>query len=313
MNERIAAGEGLIAAALTPFGKGTVRVDYGRFNDQLRAIAAYQPLAVTVGAVESQEFQVLSKRSRLRLAEVAVETLPDVPVIAGVSSADLAESVALAKEVARRGATAVLAVAAPKPWGSAPTPDEAVEWFATLAGESPLPVVLYNNPRLGVDLSVETIARICELPNVIALKETSRDESKLLGLMKRVSGSGAVFTNMELLFSTLLLGGNGAMLPTPGLPVGTALTELVLKGDHERAARLALFFAEFPSRWMELGFLPVAKAAAELMGCDVGDPVRPYSGLDDDSRRRLRDYLAEWDLLDAFTRPGGFRYEESVK
>lgn len=309
MTDDAVLSRGLIAAALTPFITDTVQVDRSRFVDQLRAIGRYDRgvvTAVSVAAVESQEFQVLDRGDRLGLVELAASTVPEgLPVLAGVSSASLRESIALTEEIARRGATAALAVATPKPWGAAPTSDEAYRWFGSLADASPIPVLLYNNPRLGVDLSVDTMARICAHPNVVALKETSRDERKLLGLVNRVQGStsttAAVFTNMELLFSTLALGGAGAMLPTSGLPVAARLVRHVDAGEYDRAAELALFFAEFPGRWMNLGFLPAVKAAAGLMGCEVGEPVWPWSGLDEAASAELRTFLAKWELLDHFT------------
>jgi 4-hydroxy-tetrahydrodipicolinate synthase len=278
-----------------------VRVDHARLAEQVAAIAAYAPSAISVAAVESQEFQVLPRRVRMAMVDTVAAAAPGVPVVAGVSSPSLAESVALTKEAAAHGATVALAVASPKPWGAAPTPDEAHRWFSLLADASPIPLMLYNNPRLGVDLSVDTMARICSHPQVAGLKETSRDEAKLLGLVARVSEHAAVFTNMEMLLATLVLGGAGAMLPTPGLPVATRVLDAVRAGEHDRAAAAALFFADFPSRWNSLGFLPAVKAAAALMGADLGEPLWPWSGLDETARADLAAHLAKWDLLDHFT------------
>ena len=107
---------------------------------------------------------------------------------------------------------------------------------------------------------------------------------------------------MEMLLSTLVLGGAGAMLPTPGLPIATRILDAVRRGDLEAAAADALFFADFPSRWNALGFLPAVKAAAALMGCDLGRPLWPWDGLDETARADLAAHLAKWDLLDRFTR-----------
>ena len=293
---------GLVVAALTPFVGDSVRVDHRRLAGQVETVAAYAPSAISVAGVESQEFQVLGRRARLAMLDTVVAAASGVPVVAGVSSPSLTESIALTKEAARRGASLALAVASPKPWGAAPTGDEAHRWFSLLADASPIPVMLYNNPRLGVDLPVDTIARIASHPQVAGLKETSRDEAKLLGLVSRVGEHARVFTNMEMLLSTLVLGGAGAMLPTPGLPVAARILDAVRRGDLEAAAADALFFADFPSRWNALGFLPAVKAAAALMGCDLGGPLWPWDGLDETARADLAAHLAKWDLLDRFTR-----------
>ncbi|MBK1787483.1 dihydrodipicolinate synthase family protein [Prauserella cavernicola] len=292
---------GVIVAALTPFVRQSTRVDHRRFSEQVAAIAVHAPAAIGVAGVESQEFQVLGRGARLKLVELAVEEAAGVPVIAGVSHASLRESIALATEAGQRGATAVLAVANGKPWGSAPTHDEAVEWFHTLAEGSPLPVVLYNNPRLGVDLAVRTIAEIGRHPNVVAMKETSRDGGKLLGLLTHAAPELAVFTNMELLAPTLLLGGHGAMLPPSGLPVANRVLRAARGGKRTELARLSGFFADFPGRWSALGFLPAVKAASVLMGLPVGDPLWPHHAIEGTALAELREYLNAWGLLDVFS------------
>lgn len=294
---------GVIVAALTPFRGETTRVDQGAFTQQVSAIASYAPSAIGVAGVESQEFQVLTRATRLKLVELTVENAAGVPVIAGVSHPSLRESIALAGEAARRGAAAVLAVASAKPWGAPPTGEEAHRWFTTLADESPLPVVLYNNPRLGVDLSVDTVARIAAHPNVVAMKETSRDEVKLLGLLTRAAPGLAVYTNMEMLATTLLLGGHGAMLPPSGLPVANRVVAAAEAGEIDEVARWAAFFADFPSRWSSLGFLPAVKAAAGLMGLELGRPLWPYDAVEGDALHEMREYLRKWELLDAFSEP----------
>lgn len=195
--ERLRSGQGVIVAALTPFEKGSTAVHYEQLQVQLSHIRRYDPLAVTVAAVESQEFQVLSARDRGAIATCARDALGDeVPLVYGVSSPSLLDAITMAKDAEQFGATAVLGVAAPKPWAAEPLPEEAYRWFSTLADQSPLPMILYNNPRLGVDLGIETMSRICREHNVIGIKETSRDGAKLLALVAEIQGDAQVFTNM---------------------------------------------------------------------------------------------------------------------
>lgn len=294
------AEQGVIVAALTPFHDRKTIVNQAQMEMQLERLAKLEPAAVTVGAVETQEFQVLSSESRVGLVGLARRVLPtDIDVLAGVSHPSLRQSMDLAKEAEQRGAAGVVALAAPKPWGAAPLPDEAIKWFHVLADESPIPVMVYNNPRLTVDLTVTTLKRICEHPNISGIKETSRDESKLLALVSSVQPHASVFTNMELLFSTLVLGGAGAMLPGPGLPIAKRLSRSLAEGKISEAAELARFFATFPGKWMRWGLLPVMKVASALMGCDVGSPLWPYESLTDEESKEMHEYLGSWDLLGA--------------
>lgn len=305
MDEQLRNGRGVIVAALTPFTGETTSVDYGKFSSQLEAIMPHAPQGVSVGAVESQEFQVLQPESRLRLVATACEILGShVPVVAGVSSPSLSESIAMAKQAQQLGAAAVLGVASQKPWGAPPLADEAYGWFSRLADRSPLPLFVYNNPRLGVDLDVEVLTKICAHDNVVGVKETSRDGSKLLALIAHVEPFARVFTNMELLFSTLLLGGSGAMLPTPGLPVASRIMTALAGGDLDAGAEWSKAFGDFPRKWMRRGLLPIMKAASRLMGCDVGDPLWPHEALDAEETERLEEFLDSWGLLGALRVPG---------
>lgn len=95
------------------------------------------------------------------------------------------------------------------------------------------------------------------------------------------------------------------MLPTPGVPIATRLLAHVENGELDEAARLALFFSEFPGRWTALGFLPAVKAAAGLMGLQLGPPLHPWSDLDETARSEMREFLAKWNLLDHFTEVSG--------
>lgn len=284
-------GIGNIAAALTPF-HADGSVDLAALDRQLAFIAAEPPLAVSVVAVEVQDYHVLSQDDRVSFVRHARERV-EQPLIAGVSSPFLATSCRLAERMAGAGADAVLAVAGQKPWGAPPTPAEAVRWFHGLADACPVPVVLYNNPRTGVDLPVAVMRDICAHPNVVAIKETSRNVAKTLELCKGIdrAGHAAVFTNMESLVATLAAGGRGAMLPPPGLAAANALIRAFDAGDLDRARDLQEVFAEFPGRWMRLGLGPVMKAAMQVLGCPVGEPLPPYDGLTDDERRELSSFL----------------------
>ncbi|MEK8174414.1 dihydrodipicolinate synthase family protein [Streptomyces sp. M19] len=170
---------------------------------------------MAVGAVESQEFQVLSRTARLGLVDIAVAQLPaGVPVVAGVSSPSIRESIALARENAARGASVAAAVASPSR-GAAPTPTRPTGGSAcsptparyrscsTTTPPRRGPVGGHDGPHL-------------RAPQRRRRQGDLRDEAKLLGLIARAQGAAHVYTNMQLLFSTLLLGGSGAMLPTPG-------------------------------------------------------------------------------------------------
>jgi 4-hydroxy-tetrahydrodipicolinate synthase len=300
----LALGRGLIAAPLTVWRAGGERPDNGALEAQVELIAGrFAPVAIAVAAVEVQEYHVLSPRQRAELVRRAVARGGGVPVVGGVSDPSLSRAIELARSLADAGAAAVLAVAGLKPWGAPPTDDELVAWYEQLADASPLPVLLYANLRTGVDPSVAAMGRIAAHPNVVALKETSRDAGKLLRLCSDidVAGHARVYSNMESLQATLAVGGSGAMMPTPPLVVADALLAALRAGDAQEAGRLQRFFADYPSRWMRLGLGPAMKASMTILGLDAGEPLAPYRDLDESERASLREYLCGWGLEDALS------------
>src|SRR5438309_2144924 len=107
-----------------------------------------------------------------------------VPVIAGAGSNSTAEAVALSKDAREAGADALLQIT---PYYNRPTQEGLYLHFRAIADAVPLPLVLYNVPaRTGCDLLPETIARLCELPTVVAVKEAHGTVQRTQQILSRV-------------------------------------------------------------------------------------------------------------------------------
>jgi 4-hydroxy-tetrahydrodipicolinate synthase len=85
---------------------------------------------------------------------------------------------------------------------------------------------------------------------------------------------------VQMLLSTIQLGGAGATMPPPASEIARAVIDAFVAGDHARAAEYQLQFALFPARFMHRGLTPTMKAAMRLIGIPVGDPYPPYAALD---------------------------------
>ena len=288
---------GVIVAALTPWNDQG-RLDLPAFEAQLDWLAAQAPLAIGVAAVEVQEYHLIDEDQRVDLVRRAVERVGEVPVIAGVSSALAQRSAELADRMAGSGAAAVLSLAAPKPWAAPPTNDEFVRWFTELANSSPLPVVVYSNPRTGTEPSVASLVEVAAHEKIAAIKETSRDMTKVLNLCFELAETGlaGVYTNMESLFATLKLGGHGAMVPAPALPAAQRILDACQRGDMDQALRWQRFFAGFPTRWMRLGLGPAVKAGMSVLGVDVGTPQHTFDSLNDDEIAEMSELFDRWEI-----------------
>ncbi|WP_420637840.1 dihydrodipicolinate synthase family protein [Candidatus Poriferisocius sp.] len=284
-------------AALTPWDDDG-RLDLAAWDAQVEWLADQSPLGIGVAGVEVQEYHLLDDATRVDLVRRTVERVGETPVVAGVTSPMPRTSAALARQMHDVGASAVLALCGPKPWAAPMTQTELVGWFTRLADGSPLPVVLYSNPRTGSDPTVAALAELAAHESIVALKETSRDMVKVLGLCEQLSkpGLAGVYNNMETLLATLLLGGEGAMVPAPALGASQRIFSAVAAGDLDTARHWQGFFSIFPSRWMGLGLGPVCKAAMGVLGVPVGRPPAPFETLGHEQVREVADTFARWEL-----------------
>src|SRR5487761_231764 len=114
------------------------------------------------------EFQSLTDDERLEVLR-AVRAAPGVrSVMACAALPSTDATVRLGSRMADEGADFVMVAA---PLAAEVTPDDVVRHFTTIAESLPLPLVVYNNPVFGMDLSPEQLARIVELPPYRAVKQ----------------------------------------------------------------------------------------------------------------------------------------------
>ena len=170
---------GSIPALVTPFAAG--RVERALFRD----FVAWQIAEGSDGLVPcgtTGEAATLSGEEQRGLIEIAVELAAGkIPVIAGCGSNDTAHAVELTRMAKDAGASAALHV---PPYYNRPNQDGIYAHLAAVA-EVGIPIVLYNVPaRTITDISVETMARLAKLPNVVAVKDAT-------GNLARVSAQRA--------------------------------------------------------------------------------------------------------------------------
>ncbi len=160
---------GSIPALITPMKGG--QLDEGA----LRSLIAWQIAEGTHGLVpcgSTGEAVTLDEAERRRVIEICVkEANGQVPVIAGAGSNSTATAIARTKAAAEVGADAVLSVTG---YYNKPSQEGIYHHFATLAEEVDIPIILYNIPsRAIVDISVETMARLSKIENIIGVKDAT--------------------------------------------------------------------------------------------------------------------------------------------
>lgn len=124
------------------------------------------------------ESPTLSHEEHMRVIDVCIEVAANrVPVIAGAGSNSTAEAVMLARHAEDAGADAVLVVT---PYYNKPNQEGLYRHFKAVHDAIGIPIMLYNIPgRSIVDLSLETVARLAELPRIVGVKDATGDVARV--------------------------------------------------------------------------------------------------------------------------------------
>jgi 4-hydroxy-tetrahydrodipicolinate synthase len=162
---------GSITALITPFRNGAV--DEKGFQDFVDwQIKEGTDALVPVGT--TGESPTLSHEEHMRVVELCIEAADKrVPVIAGTGSNSTDEAIALTQHARKAGADAALIVL---PYYNKPTPEGQYRHFKAIHDAVDIPIIIYNvPPRTAVDMSVDTMARLAKLPNIVGVKDATAD------------------------------------------------------------------------------------------------------------------------------------------
>ena len=160
----------LITAMVTPFNKN-LEVDYGKAAQLALHLADNGSDGILVAGTTG-ESPALTHDEKLKLFQVVKETVGDrVSVIVGTGYNNTRDTVKLTQEAEALGVDAALVVC---PYYNKPPQEGIYRHFETTAKSTNLPIIVYNIPgRTGVNITPETMARLAEIPNIVADKEAA--------------------------------------------------------------------------------------------------------------------------------------------
>jgi len=167
--------KGSIVALITPFKNNELDEDsyISLIHHHLKNGTSGIVPAGTTG-----ESPTLSHQEHERVIELCVkETKGKIPIIAGTGSNSTDEAVSLTKYAEKVGANAALVVT---PYYNKPTQEGLYQHYKSINDNCSIPIIIYNiPPRSVVDMSVETMARLFELKNIVGVKDATGDLNRV--------------------------------------------------------------------------------------------------------------------------------------
>ncbi len=202
---------GSITALITPFADGAVDESaFRKFIDW--QIAEGSDALVPVGT--TGESPTLTHDEHKQVVEICIDQVAGrVPVIAGTGSNSTAEAIDFTQHAEEAGADAALVVT---PYYNKPNQEGLYQHFKAVHDASGIPILIYNIPgRSIVDMSVETMARLAELPRIVGVKDATADVLRPWRTRKAIGPDFAQISGEDAtILPFLAMGGHGCISVT---------------------------------------------------------------------------------------------------
>lgn len=266
---------GVMTALITPFQEGSV--DYKAIAD----LAEWHIQSGVSGLVPcgtTGEAPTLSWDERIKLIRTCVRTSRGrVPVIAGTGTNSTELTISYTSAAQSSGADAALVVT---PYYNKPSQEGIARHFEAIAKSVDLPILVYNVPsRTGVDISLQTLDRLAQIPSIVGIKDATGD-------VKRVNEVRNAFQDRFILLSGHdatahafnLVGGSGTISVIANVipHVCVALQDACRNGDWSTA------------RYIQNRMQPVLEALElDTNPCSIKFALKHRRGLSDELRLPL--------------------------
>lgn len=274
---------GSMVAVVTPMLDGEID------EDSLRNLVRMHRDSGTSAVVPAGctgEAATLTTDERLRLIEVCVEEAGEMAVIPGTGSNSTRETIRLTAAARAAGADGALLIT---PYYNKPTPEGQFSHYEAVAREVDIPIMLYNVPsRTGVNMLPETVARLSEIENIVAIKEAAGSVDQVSAIVEACDI--VVLSGDDPLTLPMMSVGARGVVSVVANVLPSAVAEMVAAypSDPERAAEIhhrlrpvskGLFIETNPG--------PVKQVMADLGLIRSAEMRLPLAPLRNDSREAL--------------------------
>ncbi|NLO37154.1 MAG: dihydrodipicolinate synthase family protein [Clostridiaceae bacterium] len=223
-----------------------------------------------------------------------------VPVYAGANHITTQGAVEFCKIAEAVGADAVSVLT---PMFISQTQAELFRHYETIAASTRLPVVLYNNkPKTNVTIEPETVARLAQIENIVAVKDSTGDmtnTAEYLRLTRHLPDFSVLLGRDTLIFAGLCHGAAGAIAATANVAPRLVVEIYEKYRSGDLAGALDAQFRLAPLRLAaNLGTFPQAiKEGLNMLGFAIGKCVDPIAELEPAQKDKLRQVLRELGLI----------------
>jgi 4-hydroxy-tetrahydrodipicolinate synthase len=222
-------------------------------------------------------------------------------VVAGTGSNSTSEAISATQKADKLELDGTLQVV---PYYNKPPQEGLYRHFRAIAEASPdLPMILYNVPgRTGQNLLPETVSRLAEIPNIVAVKEASGNLDQVSQIRRSTPGEFSIYSGDDSLTLPMLAVGAQGVISVASHLVGKSLQQMIQafeQGQVQVASQIHLqLFPLFKALFHSTNPIPV-KTALRLQGWPVGTTRLPLEDSSPSLQQVLQSAMTELGLLEA--------------
>jgi 4-hydroxy-tetrahydrodipicolinate synthase len=292
--------EGIVASSLTPFSaSGELRLDLIPAHiDWLigEGVSGISPLG------SSGEFVGLECEDRKRVIEAVIAANAGrVHIMAGTHHYSTKIAIDLSRHAEQAGADSLLVV---PPYYMHPSVNQTLDHYRRLANAVRIPIVVYYNyGGTNVDLQTAQLVTLFEEQAIAGVKLSNTNPDRACELLQATGGRLVVYAGIDLVaFEALCHGAHGWISALPSIVPRAArqlYETIAIRGDLPAAREqwrllaplMRLVFKEHLGSGNDPNWLGIMKAAVNMIGPSVGEPLAPIQPLDARTKQTLAEML----------------------
>ena len=288
--------KGSIVAIVTPFKND--KLDEKALSDLIEWHIAEGTNAI-VPCGTTGESATLNYDEHYRVIELTIQVVNKrVPVIAGTGANSTSETIMMTGKAKKLGADGALLVV---PYYNKPTQEGLYRHYKAIAEEVDIPIVLYNVPgRTALNMLPQTVARLAEIKNIVAIKEATGDMAQASEILRLCSNKLAVLSGDDFTtFSLMALGGKGTISVSANVAPKdvSEMCRALEEGNFDKARKLH-FKLEPLNKSMFIETNPISvKTALSLMG-KIQEEIRlTMCPMSSDNKDKLKNIIKNYGLI----------------
>ena len=283
-------------AIITPFNENGI--DYEKLRELLEWHIKESTDAIVICGTTG-EATTMTEQEKKDAIKFTVDVVNKrIPVIAGTGGNNTKTSIEMSLYAESVGVDGILVIT---PYYNKTNAEGLLMHFKAINDAVKTPIILYNVPsRTNMNITPETLLKLTELNNVVAIKEASGDMSQVAKMKALCGDKIDIYSgNDDQIIPILSLGGIGVISVAANIipKIVHDMCNLYLNGDCFKATKLQLDYLELMNNlFIETNPIPV-KTAMNVMDMNVGELRLPLYEMNDKNKETLVNTLKKYNLL----------------